>query len=404
MLCPECETRIKSLEKLKVDEDRRERAKKYVDETVAASKEAAEEERKKIEAEEERRRAAEAKKKAEDEAAAAAADAEAKDGEKADKKPEIKEEDLKPNEEELFPARPEEVSLSSEPVLLRAQPEDRSLTVNFATDSEPAQAPSRRDPAAHRESGTGREARYLGFSATRRHDLGRITAAGDLGDAHSDGFDWSSCCGPSCRHERGSAGSTAAAATDPGRAAAADARDAGGRGHAEPADGAAANVPAHDDAPESGAPASDARAAAGATPAVSDGYDADPAADGDADGDGNVDGNGRWRWRRRRALLRQRGADGTSCGERHGSADGADRTGQGVFASCWAETGADRRRGRLAGDQKSDARLRVYIDLFVVSFHASANASSSASPPPRYIRSFRHSARSCWLRFSRSPR
>ena len=138
MLCPECETRIKSLEKLKVDEDRRERAKKYVDETVAASKEAAEEERKKIEAEEERRRAAEAKKKAEDEAAAAAADAEAKDGEKADKKPEIKEEDLKPNEEELFPARPEEVSLSSEPVLLRAQPEDRSLTVNFATDSEPA--------------------------------------------------------------------------------------------------------------------------------------------------------------------------------------------------------------------------------------------------------------------------
>ncbi|KWU45677.1 DWNN-domain-containing protein [Rhodotorula sp. JG-1b] len=109
MLCPECETRIKSLEKLKVDEDRRERAKKYVDETVAASKEAAEEERKKIEAEEERRRAAEAKKKAEDEAAAAAADAEAKDGEKADKKPEIKEEDLKPNEEELFPARPEEI-------------------------------------------------------------------------------------------------------------------------------------------------------------------------------------------------------------------------------------------------------------------------------------------------------
>ncbi|GAA5961144.1 hypothetical protein JCM8115_005845 [Rhodotorula mucilaginosa] len=109
MLCPECETRIKSLEKLKVDEDRRERAKKYVDETVAASKEAAEEERKKIEAEEERRRAAEAKKKAEDEAAAAAADAEAKDGEKADKKSEIKEEDLKPNEEELFPARPEEI-------------------------------------------------------------------------------------------------------------------------------------------------------------------------------------------------------------------------------------------------------------------------------------------------------
>ncbi|GAA5979468.1 hypothetical protein JCM10908_002935 [Rhodotorula pacifica] len=110
MLCPECETRIKSLEKLKVDEDRRERAKKYVDETVAASKEAAEEERKKVEAEEERRKAAEAKKKAEDEAAAAAAEAEAKDGEKADKKPDVKkEEESKPSEEELFPARPEEI-------------------------------------------------------------------------------------------------------------------------------------------------------------------------------------------------------------------------------------------------------------------------------------------------------
>ncbi|GAA5873965.1 hypothetical protein JCM3774_004053 [Rhodotorula dairenensis] len=110
MLCPECETRIKSLEKLKVDEDRRERAKKYVDETVAASKEAAEEERKKIEAEEERRKAIEAKKKAEDEAAAAAAaDAAAKEGDAGDKKPDVKEEDVKPSEEELFPARPEEI-------------------------------------------------------------------------------------------------------------------------------------------------------------------------------------------------------------------------------------------------------------------------------------------------------
>lgn len=113
MLCPECETRIKSLEKLKVDEDRRERAKKYVDETVAASKEAAEEERKKVEAEEERRKAAEAKKKAEDEAAAAV-DAEKKESEKADAtKQDGAEDDAKPNEDELFPARPEEVGLSS---------------------------------------------------------------------------------------------------------------------------------------------------------------------------------------------------------------------------------------------------------------------------------------------------
>ncbi|KAM0792848.1 hypothetical protein ACM66B_002613 [Microbotryomycetes sp. NB124-2] len=42
-LCPECETRIKSLDKLKVDEERRERVKKYIDDVVEASKEVKEE-------------------------------------------------------------------------------------------------------------------------------------------------------------------------------------------------------------------------------------------------------------------------------------------------------------------------------------------------------------------------
>ncbi|TNY23370.1 DWNN domain-containing protein [Rhodotorula diobovata] len=71
MLCPECETRVKSLEKLKPDDERRERCKKYVEETLEASKEAMEQEKKERKAEEERLRAAEEKrKKAEEEAAA----------------------------------------------------------------------------------------------------------------------------------------------------------------------------------------------------------------------------------------------------------------------------------------------------------------------------------------------
>jgi protein MPE1 len=43
MLCPECETRVKSVEKLKPDEGRRERVKKYIEEMVELSKEEDEE-------------------------------------------------------------------------------------------------------------------------------------------------------------------------------------------------------------------------------------------------------------------------------------------------------------------------------------------------------------------------
>ncbi|BGP00908.1 Protein mpe1 [Rhodotorula toruloides] len=106
MLCPECETRVKSLEKLKPDEGRRERVTKYVDEMMQASKEAAEEERKKLEAEEEQRKSAEAKRKAEEEAAAEKA---AENGENGEEKEAVKEEDVKKEEEELFPAKPEEI-------------------------------------------------------------------------------------------------------------------------------------------------------------------------------------------------------------------------------------------------------------------------------------------------------
>lgn len=42
MLCPECESRIKNLDKLVVDIGRRERAKVYIDEMVEASKEVVE--------------------------------------------------------------------------------------------------------------------------------------------------------------------------------------------------------------------------------------------------------------------------------------------------------------------------------------------------------------------------
>lgn len=38
MLCPECESRIKNVDKLKPDEPRRERVRKYIEDVVQASK------------------------------------------------------------------------------------------------------------------------------------------------------------------------------------------------------------------------------------------------------------------------------------------------------------------------------------------------------------------------------
>ncbi|GJN88012.1 hypothetical protein Rhopal_000967-T1 [Rhodotorula paludigena] len=107
MLCPECESRVKSLEKLKPDEDRRERCKKYVDEMMQASKEAAEQEKKEQEAEEERLRISEEKRKAA--AEAEAIKKEEGEGEKKEDKPDEKAVEPKKEDEELFPARPEEI-------------------------------------------------------------------------------------------------------------------------------------------------------------------------------------------------------------------------------------------------------------------------------------------------------
>ncbi|GAA6043057.1 hypothetical protein JCM8097_005138 [Rhodosporidiobolus ruineniae] len=110
LLCPECETRVKSLDKLKPDEDRRTRCKAYVDEMLEASKERAEEEKKEREAEEERMKAAQEKaaQQTAEAAAAASAKKEAEEGEK--KEGEVKGvEPVKTEEEELFPAKPEEI-------------------------------------------------------------------------------------------------------------------------------------------------------------------------------------------------------------------------------------------------------------------------------------------------------
>lgn len=117
MLCPECETRVKNLERLKPDDDRRERAKRYVDEMVEASKEAAELEKAERERDQERRRkeAEKDKEKLDKEAAAAGGDvtseggAEAVEPKKEDEStpvPDVKGED----QEELFPPKPQEVN------------------------------------------------------------------------------------------------------------------------------------------------------------------------------------------------------------------------------------------------------------------------------------------------------
>jgi hypothetical protein len=149
MLCPECETRVKSLEKLKPDEDRRERAKKYVDEMLESGKELAEQEKKEREAEEEREKAAQEK------AAAAKAEAEKAAGEVKKEEggtPEVKEEAVEEDEKELFPVKPEEVRFflfqtsvpssrlflrnsnnSSEPKLIYLFPSRSSTLVNLAS-------------------------------------------------------------------------------------------------------------------------------------------------------------------------------------------------------------------------------------------------------------------------------
>ncbi|GAA6000578.1 hypothetical protein JCM10207_004559 [Rhodosporidiobolus poonsookiae] len=109
MLCPECETRVKNLDKLVPDEGRRERCQVYVDEMVQASKEAAEQEKEQREADEARRKAEEEKRKA------AALEAAGVEDEKKDVKEEEEEKKPEPeqkkenDDEELFPAKPQEI-------------------------------------------------------------------------------------------------------------------------------------------------------------------------------------------------------------------------------------------------------------------------------------------------------
>lgn len=123
MLCPECETRVKSLEKLKPDDERRERCKKYVEETLEASKEAMEQEKKERKAEEERLRAAEEKRKKAEEEAAAVKKEEGADGETKEATPAAQQDEVKKEEEELFPERAPEV---------RLLPSRRSIFMNHA--------------------------------------------------------------------------------------------------------------------------------------------------------------------------------------------------------------------------------------------------------------------------------
>ncbi|BGP13379.1 hypothetical protein JCM10213_009222 [Rhodosporidiobolus nylandii] len=154
MLCPECETRVKNLDKLKPDEDRRERAQKYVDEMVEASKARAEEERKEQEAQEEQRKAEEEKVKA---AAAAAGDK--KDGADEEKQEEPSAEDdaAKDEEAELFPAKPEEIVNPRQPRPGEEQPSPAASSADMtkaASSTSSAAPPAASPPLARAVSGT----------------------------------------------------------------------------------------------------------------------------------------------------------------------------------------------------------------------------------------------------------
>lgn len=107
------------MEKLKPDEGRRERAKKYVEEMVEASREAAEQEKVERERDQERRKKEEEKEreKLEKEAIANGVDIkpevdQAAKQESADVKEEQPVKTEQQEQEELFPAKPQEVSCS----------------------------------------------------------------------------------------------------------------------------------------------------------------------------------------------------------------------------------------------------------------------------------------------------
>ncbi|BGP37349.1 Protein mpe1 [Rhodotorula kratochvilovae] len=142
MLCPECETRVKSLEKLKPDEDRRERCKKYVDDTLEASKEAAEQEKQAREAEEERLRSAEEKRKKAEADAAAVKKEEGVDGEDKEATPAAQVEDVKKEDEELFPERAPEILNPRQPRPGEDRPPSTEMTKSGSNASPAPSAPA----------------------------------------------------------------------------------------------------------------------------------------------------------------------------------------------------------------------------------------------------------------------
>ncbi|GAA5924584.1 cleavage polyadenylation factor subunit MPE1 [Sporobolomyces koalae] len=139
MLCPECESRVKNLEKLKPDEGRRERAKKYVEEMVEASKEAAELEKAEREKEEERKKKEQEKER--EKLGIKDEDPEQTPGDSAEVKAEpeeVKPEKVKTEKEEaeeLFPEKPQEILNPRKPRNVSPSGTPAPTSDNAATES-----------------------------------------------------------------------------------------------------------------------------------------------------------------------------------------------------------------------------------------------------------------------------
>ncbi|GAA5857374.1 hypothetical protein JCM8547_002249 [Rhodosporidiobolus lusitaniae] len=182
MMCPECESRVKSLEKLKPDEDRRERAKKYVDQMVEASKERAEQEKKEHEEQEERLRVEQEKRKAREAEEAAEKEREAEAAKDAEPK---KEAEVKKDEEELFPVKPEEILNPRQPRVGEEQPPSASMAKSSSSTSSsvPPAAPSGSPTQNRQGSGTPAPANGLpvGLTAAAQAQQHRQQQNGGIG-------------------------------------------------------------------------------------------------------------------------------------------------------------------------------------------------------------------------------
>ncbi|GAA6007885.1 hypothetical protein JCM11491_006524 [Sporobolomyces phaffii] len=161
MLCPECETRVKNLDKLKPDDARRERAQKYVDEMVEASKEAAELEKAERERDLERRKKEEDKEreKLEKEAAANGGDVktEGDASAKAETKPVVEEpvKTEKDDQEELFPAKPQEILNPRKPRNVSPATTPTPISTEMAANGSSASVGKASSPPAAPSPSTG---------------------------------------------------------------------------------------------------------------------------------------------------------------------------------------------------------------------------------------------------------